>query len=268
MNSLPIDAVLPDIKSVLTHSNRLILQAPPGAGKSTRVPLSLLEEPWLESRQIWLLEPRRIAARQVASRMAQSMGESVGQTIGLVTGHENQVGKTTRLVVMTEAILTNRLLSEQDIPDCAAVIFDEFHERNIHSDLGLALAYDSQQCLRDDLRLIVMSATLATERLAEQFDASVVQSEGRTFPIEHHYLGAPESRHKLPEHTVKAIRKGCAEVSGHILVFLPGMAEINQCLHLLEAAPVEEHAAVYPLHGQLSAKEQSLALSNQSAKLF
>ena len=262
---LPIDEILPQILHGLENGHRLIIQAPPGAGKSTKVPLALLDADWFTSsasnQQIWLLEPRRLAAQQVAQRMASTIGEPVGQTVGLITGQQTKLSANTKLVVMTEAILCNKLLADEDIPDCAAILFDEFHERNLFSDLGLALSVESQQLLREDLKLVVMSATLSTESLQSKLDADILTSEGRSYPVQTHYLGTATSQHKtLEEHCAGAIRQALVEESGHILVFLPGMAEIRRTQSLLEEKGLPDEVHVLPLHGQLPAQEQKKAL--------
>ncbi len=262
---LPIDDILPEITQQLSAHNRLIVQAPPGAGKSTGLPLALLADTHLAytpKHQIWLLEPRRLAAQQVAQRMADQLGEPLGQTVGLVTGEQSRTSPQTRLVVMTEAILTQRMLAEQDIPQCGVILFDEFHERNLFSDLGLALAYECQQLLREDLKLVVMSATLAMDALKQQLDAPVLTSEGRAYPVSTCYLGSATSQHKtLEEHTTSAIFKALSEESGHVLVFLPGMAEIRRTQSLLESKDLPAGTQVFALHGQLAAAEQKRALA-------
>lgn len=262
---LPIDEILPEILNGIENRDRLIIQAPPGAGKSTKVPLALLTSDWFAStapkQQIWLLEPRRLAAQQVATRMASTLGESLGQTVGLITGQQTKLSAATKLVVMTEAILCNKLLADEDIPQCAAILFDEFHERNLYSDLGLALSVECQQLLREDLKLVVMSATLSAELLEDRLEAEVLTSEGRSYPVDTHYLGTPTSQHRtLEEHCAGAVRQALSEESGHILVFLPGMAEIRRTQSLLEEKGLPNEVYVYPLHGQLPAQEQNKAL--------
>ncbi len=187
MNTLPIESILPQLSVQLNTTNRVVLVAPPGAGKSTLLPLSLLESEWLADGEIWLLEPRRIAAEQVARRLADTLNEPLGQTIGLITGDFSKTQSCNKIVVMTEAVLTNRLLNNNEIPTCKAIIFDEFHERNLMSDLGLALTVQCQDYLRDDLKLIVMSATLDSQALIEKLDATLIESKGRSFPVDIQY---------------------------------------------------------------------------------
>lgn len=263
--ALPIDEILPQILLSLEEHNSLIIQAPPGAGKSTKVPLALLDSQWFkaapQNQQIWLLEPRRLAAQQVAQRMADTLSEPLGQTVGLLTGQQTKLGAHTRLVVMTEAILTQKLLADEDIPNCSALLFDEFHERNLYSDLGLALSHECQQLLRDDLRIIVMSATLATETLKAKLGAPVLTSQGRSYPVTTEYLGSANSqRRRLEEHVSWAVSKALTNEQGHILVFLPGMSEIRRTQNLLEEKGLPEHILVFPLHGQLPPEEQRKAL--------
>jgi hypothetical protein len=179
----PIDALLPQILSTLAHTPRLVLQAPPGAGKTTRVPLALLGAPWRGDSRILLLEPRRIAARAAAEFMAAQRGERVGDTVGYRIRFESKISKATRIEVVTEGILTRMIQDDPELPGVAAILFDEFHERHLHGDLGAALALDVQANLRPDLRLVVMSATLDGERIARWFDAPQLVSEGRSFPV-------------------------------------------------------------------------------------
>ena len=189
MQTLPVTQVLPEIKSALLTHNRLVLQAPPGAGKTTAVPLALLKEPWLEGKRIVMLEPRRLAARSCAARMASLLGEKVGETVGYQIRNERMYSKKTKILVVTEGILTRKLQGDPALEDVALVIFDEFHERNLHGDLSLAFSLQSQELLRDDLKLMVMSATLDTEAICKLLgDAPLVSSEGRSFPVEEIFL--------------------------------------------------------------------------------
>lgn len=271
--NLPISSLIPDVSASLKQKNSLIVQAPPGAGKSTLLPLALLDNQWIGNKKVWLLEPRRLAARQVAERLASELGEPLGKSIGLITRQDTHTSADNRLVVMTEGILTRRLLADQSIEECGAILFDEFHERNLNSDLGLALAYECQQLLREDLRIIVMSATLSGESIAKAIDAPILTSEGRSFPVDLHYLGSgakPDAFGKpqdaLTQQVVSAVNKGIHETSGHILVFLPGVREIQRCLNTLRANfsangdPLSSAFEVLPLHGQLSPAEQRLAV--------
>ena len=188
--SLPIDDALGRLTAALTASNAAVLVAPPGAGKTTRVPLVLLDEPWAKDKKILVLEPRRLAARAAASRMASTLGEQVGDTVGLRVRFGSKISKRTRIEVITEGVFTRLVLDDPSLEGVAAVLFDEFHERSLDADLGLALARDVQQGLREDLKILVMSATLDGARVAALLgDAPVVESEGRAFPVETRYLG-------------------------------------------------------------------------------
>lgn len=185
MDRLPIDDCLPELQQRLAEGRSCVLQAPPGAGKTTRVPLALLDQEWVGSGRILMLEPRRLATRAAAARMAASLGEQPGETVGYRVHLDSRVGPRTRIEVVTEAILTRRLQQDPELSGVACVIFDEFHERNLPSDLGLALCLDVQEGLRDDLRLVVMSATLDGARVAALMgDVPVVSSEGRAYPVE------------------------------------------------------------------------------------
>ncbi|HTE42151.1 MAG TPA: DEAD/DEAH box helicase, partial [Steroidobacteraceae bacterium] len=191
---LPIQEALPRLRAALNSNRAVVLQAPPGAGKSTGVPLALLDEQWVRGKKIVMLEPRRLAARAVATRMAVMLGEPVGQTVGYRTRLDSKVSGATRIEVVTEGILTRRLQHDAALEDTAIVIFDEFHERSLQADLGLALCLDVQQQLRDDLKLLVMSATLDGEAVARLLgSAPIVTSEGRAFDVKTHYRGRPRS---------------------------------------------------------------------------
>src|SRR5215472_32584 len=187
---LPIDAATPDLVAALARGTAAVLVAPPGAGKTTRVPLVLASEPWAKGRKILVLEPRRLAARAAAARMATTLGERVGDTVGYRVRFGTMVSKRTRIEVITEGIFTGLIQDDPSLDGVAAVLFDEFHERSLDADLGLALARDAQQSLREDLRLLVMSATIDSARIAKALgDAPVIASEGRAFPVETRYLG-------------------------------------------------------------------------------
>src|SRR3982074_3262711 len=187
---LPIDAVLDELARTLADNNAAVLAAPPGAGKTTRVPLALLDAPWLKNRKIIVLEPRRIAARASAERMAKTLGARVGHTVGYRVRFGSKVSRSTRIEVVTEGIFSRQILDDPELTGVAAVLFDEFHERSLDADLGLALARDAQTGLREDLRILVMSATLDGARIAKLLgEAPVISSEGRAFPVETRYLG-------------------------------------------------------------------------------
>jgi ATP-dependent helicase HrpB len=259
--SLPIDAVLAPLRAALARSSNVVLQAPPGAGKTTRVPLALLEEGWLEGRRILMLEPRRLAARAAARRMAASLHEPVGATIGFRVRGETRAGPRTRVEVVTEGILTRMLHRDPALDDVGLVIFDEFHERSLHADLGLALTLESQSVLRPELRILVMSATLDGARVATLLgDAPVVSSEGRTFPIEVRYR-AKRSDQYLDVAVAGVIRQALAEHAGSVLVFLPGAGEIRGTMQRLEERELPPGVAVLPLFGALNADAQDAALA-------
>ncbi len=254
---LPIVDVLPQVKSTLATHHTLILSTPPGAGKSTIVPLSLLGESWLTDKKIIMLEPRRLAASSIAHRMASLLGERVGETVGYRVRFENQTSSRTRIEVVTEGILTRMLHQDNALADVGIVIFDEFHERRLHTDLSMVLCRESQQVLRPDLRLLVMSATLDTEQLAAILQSPVVQSEGRMFPVNTIHTDDVDL-HTLPEQCARAIHRAFRENKGDILAFLPGETEIRKCEQFLLGQLA--NVTIHPLYGQLSLAEQHAAI--------
>src|SRR5215470_11194357 len=217
----PIAEQLPAILDALSSHARLVLEAPPGAGKTTQVPLSLLDAPWLVGRKIIMLEPRRIAARAAAEFMAAQLGEKVGETVGYRIRFEAKVSKATRIEVVTEGILTRLIQSDPELSGIGAILFDEFHERHLHGDLGAALALDVQASLRPDLRLVIMSATLDGERVARWFDAPRTTSTGRSFPVRIDHPPARAQEEWL-FHLRRAAENALRETEGDVLVFLPG----------------------------------------------
>jgi ATP-dependent helicase HrpB len=256
---LPIDDVLDDVRRALCKHQTAVLQAEPGAGKTTRVPLALLEEPWLAGKRILMLEPRRLAATNAAKYMASCRGESVGDTVGYAIRFDRRVTQTTRLEVVTEGILTRRLQTDPMLEGGGLVIFDEFHERSLHSDLALALCRDAQLGLREDLKLLVMSATLDGDAVARLLgDAPLLRCPGRRHPVDICYL-PQEPRGPLPEVAARAVRRAARETVGDILVFLPGAAEIRRCRELLQEPAVGD-VQVCPLYGELPFAEQERAL--------
>ncbi len=263
MNTLPISHAIPEVKKKLTEHNRLVLQAPPGAGKTTALPLALLDEPWLEGRKILMLEPRRLAVRSSAARMAELLGEKVGERIGYQVRMDSVQSDRTRILIVTEGILTRKLQNDPALEDVALVIFDEFHERSLHADLSLALALESQTVLREDLKLLIMSATLNTSAISALLEnAPVVKSKGRMYPVETIYLDThtPQpSKKTLNIHVAKRVLKCLEEEEGNILVFLPGIGQIKAVeKHLLEAGP--ENTYISALYGNLSKEAQDRAI--------
>jgi ATP-dependent helicase HrpB len=269
MPLLPIDDVLPGLLAALDKSPRAVLVAPPGAGKTTRVPLALLDAGWRNDGRIILLEPRRLAARAAARFMAKSLGQEVGQTVGYRVRLESKVSKATRIEVVTEGVFTRMILDDTELSGVAAVLFDEFHERSLDADLGLALALDAAE-LRSDLRLLVMSATIDGARVARllgtrervashQGSAAVITSEGRAFPVETRYV-APDPGLRLEDQVTSAVLAALRMDDGSILVFLPGQAEIARTAERLQnRVPADVDLA--PLYGQLSAEEQDRAIA-------
>jgi ATP-dependent helicase HrpB len=237
-----------------------VLQAPPGAGKTTLVPLALLDEPWLARQRLIMLEPRRLATRAAARRMSQLLGQQVGETVGFRVRGETRVGRATRIEVVTEGILTRMLHNDPSLEGTGVVIFDEFHERSLDADLALALTLEARDALRPDLRVVVMSATLDGARVARLIgDAPVITSEGKTFPVETRYLERrPEQR--VENAAASAVRRVVASHEGDVLVFLPGTAEIRRTQELLAGADLPSGTRVHPLHGTLSPAEQDAAI--------
>lgn len=252
--ALPIDDVLPQLLQVLKTSPNAVLEAPPGAGKTTRVPPALLP---LVSGEIVVLEPRRIAARMAARRVAEELGERVGETVGYQVRFEDVGGPRTRLRFVTEGVLTRRLLANRDLKGVAAVILDEFHERHLDADLALALLRRLQSTSRPDLKLIVMSATLNAAPAAQYLgDCPVIRSEGKLFDVEVSYT--PHSALPLERQVSEALQK--AETAGDVLVFLPGAAEIHRALRECEAQARARNLLLVPLHGDLPPEEQDRAV--------
>jgi len=257
---LPIDAVLPDIESALAASPNLVIVAPPGAGKTTRVPLALIGAEWAKGGKLILLEPRRLAARAAANRMAATLGEQVGETVGLRMRLESRVSAKTRIEVVTEGVFARMILDDAALDGVAGVLFDEHHERSLDADLGLALALDAQAGLRDDLRLVAMSATLDGARVSALMgDARTVVSEGRAFDVETRYLGR-DANERIDEAMTRAVLRGLREEPGSVLAFLPGQGEIMRVASRLEEARLEG-VDIAPLYGALDKGEQDRAIS-------
>ncbi len=266
--SLPIEEALPRLRAALAAHSGVVLHAPPGAGKTTVVPLALLEEPWLAGRRILILEPRRLAARAAAARMSTMLGEAVGGTVGFRIRFEHRVCARTRIEVLTEGILTRHLQADPALEGVGLVIFDEFHERHLHTDLALALTLDAQRALRPDLRVLVMSATLQAEAVARLLGAEtpVVAAAGRQYPVEIR-MSERDPLEPLPQAVARAVRTAlAAHPQGDVLAFLPGGAEIRRAEALLREALTGDRSAaaaavdVYPLYGDLPWDEQERAI--------
>jgi len=258
---LPIKEALPALHEALIARSAVLLEAPPGAGKSTVVPIALLQAPWLKGRKILMLEPRRIAARAVAMRMAALLGESIGRTVGFRTRLETRVGRETRIEVVTEGILTRMLQEDSALTGLGCVIFDEFHERSLNADLGLALCIESRENLREDLRLLVMSATLDLKPLVRLLgDAPIVSAQGRSFEVTTHYVPRRGEIH-LELQVSQVVRSALREHSGDVLCFLPGAAEIRRVQRTLQEADLDRSIRVMPLYGELEGAAQDAALA-------
>jgi len=267
-SGLPIDEVLPELRAVLQRGRNAVIEAPPGAGKSTVVPIALLDEPWLRGGKLLMLEPRRLATRAVAMRMASTLGETVGETVGYRMRLETRVSRRTRIEVITEGVFTRMLQEDPALEGVAAVLFDEFHERSLHADTGLAFALDSQENLSPELRLVVMSATLDGVAVGKLLgDAPQVRASGRMFPVEIRYAGsgmpvlpapAARGREEPALLTLRAIRRALAEAEGDMLVFLPGAGEIRRMQGML--TDVDGHVDVLTLFGEMAPGDQDAAL--------
>ncbi|RAI33666.1 ATP-dependent helicase HrpB, partial [Rhodoplanes elegans] len=258
---LPIDDALPALTAALATRDAAVLVAPPGAGKTTRVPLVLAAEPWARAKKILVLEPRRLAARAAAARMAATLGESVGDTVGYRVRFGSKISGRTRIEVVTEGVFTRMILDDPTLDGVAAVLFDEFHERSLDADLGLALARDAQEGLREDLKLLVMSATIDGARIAKSLgDAPVVESQGRAFPVETRHLPRDPGKHLEPQ-VAEAVLRALRAEPGSILVFLPGAAEIRRTETLLGERIMDPAVDVVPLFGALDADVQDRAVA-------
>jgi len=279
MQQLPINTVLSEIRQGITTHNRVVLQAPPGAGKTTAVPIALLDLPCLQDKQIIMLEPRRLAARNAAARMAYLLDEKVGQTVGYQIRQDSCVSEQTKILVVTEGILTRKLQTDPELKNTALVIFDEFHERSLHADLSLALCLQSQQVLREDLKILVMSATLHTDAIAHMLDGGltgnsptpVIESQGRSYPVDIRYLDKaikPNDTAQLMSSLVNTVKSVIQQHEGNCLVFLPGVREINQLadqIKLYLKAEAISNILLSPLHGNLTRQQQDQAIAVPAA---
>ncbi|NRA55049.1 MAG: ATP-dependent helicase HrpB [Gammaproteobacteria bacterium] len=260
MNQLPVSLVLDQLNAALASHNQVLLQAPPGAGKSTYLPLQLLQHPSFADKKILMLEPRRLAARNIARYIAKQLGEKVGETVGYRIKGDHQTSNTTRLEIITEGILTRMLQQDPELADVGLIIFDEYHERSIHADTSLALCLEIGDVLRDDLHLLVMSATLNGEQMQQLMpDAVAIESQGRCYPVDLHYKPR-NTKLPLPPQVAKLVNIALSEYDGNILVFLPGASEIKKVASALGQQPA--NIDVLPLYGQLSQQQQDQAISS------
>jgi ATP-dependent helicase HrpB len=258
---LPIEEALPALKAALAAKNAAVLVAPPGAGKTTVTPLALLDEPWAAGGKLLVLEPRRIAARAAAERMAATLREKVGETVGYRVRLASRVSARTRVEVVTEGVFTRMILDDPGLDAVAAVLFDEFHERSLDADLGLAFARDAQSLLRPDLKLLVMSATLDPAPVAALLgDAPIIESLGRMFPVKTRYLGRDPAL-RLEDQVVRAVQKALAEETGSLLVFLPGQGEIVRVAERLAERVTDPAVDIAPLYGALDPAAQDRAIA-------
>ena len=257
---LPVDRIIPQLSGALAEGPCALLVAEPGAGKTTRVPLKLLDASWLKGQKIVMLEPRRLAARNAAHRMAGTLGEDVGGTVGYTVRLERRVSARTRIEVVTEGILTRRLQTDPELSGVGLLIFDEFHERSLDADLGLAMALDIQRGLRDDLKILVMSATLDAARVSAHLGgAPVIDAPGRVFPVETRYLDKAQ-RQTISADAARAVHRALEETDKSILVFLPGEAEIRRTEDALNGPALPRGTVVRPLYGAMSFAEQDAAI--------
>ena len=256
--NLPVSSAIPALKAALARTSNAVLVAPPGAGKTTLVPLALLDAPWRQDGRIVMLEPRRLATRAAAQRMAELVGEQPGGLVGYRTRLDGATSERTRIEVITEGLLVRRLLSDPTLDGVACVIFDEIHERSVDADAALAFCLDLQRSLRPDLRLVAMSATMDGAALSQRMGAELVESEGRMFPVDiRHARRDLVHRRDLPDAMAAAIRTALAEEAGDILAFLPGVGEILRARSALAGVDAD----VLPLYGELPPAEQDLALT-------
>ncbi len=259
--NLPVEKILPQLKDALSKGASVILKAPPGAGKTTVVPTALLDEPWLKDRKIIMLEPRRLAARSAAYRLSENLGEPVGSTVGYRTRTDSKISRDTRIEVVTEGIFTRQILGNPELENIGLVIFDEFHERNLNTDLGLAFALDVQANLREDLKILIMSATLDPEKIAVLFDKpAIVSCEGRMFDVKTENLIKSSSRERLEDFMTRAVSKALGEEKGSMLCFLPGVGEIRRVEERIKSQKIPNDVIICPLYGDLDKNAQDDAI--------
>jgi len=255
---LPITDIIDNVKDHLSEENTLIVNAPPGAGKSTLLPLALLSEPWLQGKKILMLEPRRLAAKTIATQMSFLIDDEVGQTIGYRIRFENKTSKNTKIEVLTEGILTRMIHSDNTLEGVGLIIFDEFHERSIHADVAMALCREAQQVLRSDLRIMIMSATLDMPQLTSLLNASVAESKGRQYPVEIKYSAGQQDEYLMSELAARIIISATKEHEGDVLAFFPGQGEIRKCEEILRKQL--QSFSIHPLYGQLPPNKQFAAI--------
>lgn len=259
-DKLPIHEIIPKLKDALRAKNKVVLQAPPGAGKTTVVPLELLNEPWLNDKKILMLEPRRLAARASAQRMALTINEKAGETVGYRVKLDSKISGKTKIEVVTEGILIRRIQNDPELGDIGLIIFDEFHERSIDTDLGLAFSLDIQDGLRDDLKVLIMSATLDGDKVASLMGgAPIITSEGRSYPVEYRYLSS-STKGRIEDDVVAAVMRAVKDESGSILVFLPGAGEIERTRARLAEKQFDHTVLVCPLYGVMPFDAQDRAI--------
>ena len=257
---LPIDEVVPQIRAALRERTEAVVVAPPGAGKTTRLPLVLSDESWVGGKTLVLIEPRRLAARAAAERMAATLGEPVGRTVGLKVRFEGASSAATRIAVMTDGVFVRMILDDPALDGVAAVLFDEFHERALGADLGLALALDAR-ALRPDLRLLVMSATLDGARVGKLLSgAPVIESQGRAYPVETRYVGR-DPHERIEDSVSRVILRALSDDTGSILAFLPGQAEIARVAERLAARALSKATSVAPLYAAMDRRAQNAAVA-------
>ena len=259
---LPVAEILPQLLTLLQQHNKVILSAPPGAGKSTYLPLYLLQDAAFAGKKLLMLEPRRLAAKSIASYLSAQLGERVGETVGYQIRQEKRSSSQTRLLIVTEGVLTRKLQQDPELSDIDLILFDEFHERSLHADLALALCLEVQQ-LRDDLQLLIMSATLDMALLADKLNAPVLESAGRSYPVELAYV-TPENQPLAPQ-IARMVQQALNRHSGSVLVFLPGQSEIQQTLQLLQQQDLAADVQLHVLQGSQTLEQQQQAIAPPSA---